>query len=324
MAAESALRVAVWGLGGHARRTAVPALQAARGIEIVGVWTRDAAVRAEVAADLDVTAYASDEALLSDTRVDVVYLATPVGLHHEQGGRILAAGKHLWCEKSLTGSLDEAHDLIAQAERADLALCETVMFLHHPQVATVQALIDAGRLGRVRTIRARFGFPHLDPSNIRYAADLGGGALNDAGCYPLSAALALGHGAPTEVHARLGSDGEHAVDTEGWAQLVWSDGLVAQLEWGFGRAYRNEIEIWGEGGILSVERAFSKPATLATTLTLTPQPGTPEGIAVAAADQFALMFERFAGDLRSAEGRAHWWTDARQRAALMAAVRGQA
>jgi len=79
----------------------------------------------------------------------------------------------------------------------------------------------------------------------KYKKALGGGALLDAGCYTLHAASCLTGDEPNF----LSKSGSHAL-----------------LDWGFGHAYVNEIEIWGERGRVRAERALSKPPSIAPRL----------------------------------------------------------
>lgn len=287
--------VAVWGLGAHARRNLLPALASADGIRLVGVWTRDAGTRQAVAAEYDVTAYDSAQHMLADPDSVAVVLATPVGMHSAHAQHVLEAGKDLWCEKSLASTSDEAQLIDATAQQCGRQAHELFMFLWHPQFLELKRLLAEGVIGEVRGLSARFGFPHLPSTNIRYDAALGGGALLDAGCYPYAAAHSLLGPTPEIAHQHLWSDPGYSVDTRGSAMLIYSGGRRAMLEWGFGHAYRNELEVWGSDGSLLSQRAFSKPSTLQTSIDIRLQDGTTSRVAVAPANHFQLMFEAMDG-----------------------------
>src|SRR5260370_4292171 len=63
-------------------------------------------------------AYESFEAMLDDSRVEVVHVASPNHLHHEQASAELRAGKHVVCEKPLAMTSAESADLLQIAERS--------------------------------------------------------------------------------------------------------------------------------------------------------------------------------------------------------------
>jgi len=114
-----------------------------------------------------------DEAL-ADATIEAVVLATPHSLHREQIARVVAAGKHVFCEKPL--------DLTRAGAEASVALCKKarlVLGIGHerrfePPIAEILEAAKSGRLGRLLQIEANFShdkFLALDPSNWRLKAD---------------------------------------------------------------------------------------------------------------------------------------------------------
>ena len=59
--------------------------------------------------------YASLDELLSDDRVEVVHVTSPNHLHHDQVREVLAAGRHVVCEKPLAMTSEESADLVRLA-----------------------------------------------------------------------------------------------------------------------------------------------------------------------------------------------------------------
>jgi predicted dehydrogenase len=316
---SSPLRVALVGVGSHARRNVLPAFADAEGVELIGVYSRSEAARADASAAHGVHGYASEEKMLSDRGIDAIYVCTPVGTHGEWIHRALDAGKHVICEKTLVESPKQTEAVLAHGEQLGLAVFEAFMFEHHPQWAALQRVLAEGVVGDVRSLTARFGFPHLDPSNIRYRADLGGGALLDAGAYPIAAAVAL-WGEPDRVEGRLITESGYDVDTRGAAWLTWDDGRHAHLEWGFGHAYRNEVEVWGSGATVRMTRAFSKPSHLVTSVSITPQSGDASVVEVGPANHFSRMLAAFAAAIVADEVQP-WHDAARARARVQQAIR---
>ena len=287
------MRIAIWGIGSHIQRNIIPAFERSRRTQLVALHTRNEDVLNEVAAATGALAYREVEDLLSSPEVDAIYIAAPTGLHAEMGLAAIAAGKHVWCEKPMTVNLAQTTSLIDAAAAAGLVALECDMFLHHPQFLELKRLVQSETLGPIASATGRFGFPHLPKSDFRYSVAMGGGALLDAGFYPVAAATALlGSRLALAVALRVLKEGG-GVDMGGTA-LAAVDGRAALLDWGFGRSYRNEIEVWCEYGVIKVQRAFSKPAELATRIIVNPQSGDEWTIPIAAADHFALMFDDFA------------------------------
>src|SRR5690242_11925818 len=67
-------------------------------------------------------AFESYEALLRDGDFTAMSIATPIGLHYEQGKAAVEAGKHLHFNKTMCTQVEEADDLIARAEKKGVKL----------------------------------------------------------------------------------------------------------------------------------------------------------------------------------------------------------
>jgi hypothetical protein len=111
------LNVAVWGLGTHAFKNVLPAVVASGAAKLVGVCSREEASRRRASREFGCAAWPDATAMLADDRVNTVYLATPIGLHFEQGLNVLRSGRHLICEKSLTDSHVKSIGLVAEARQ---------------------------------------------------------------------------------------------------------------------------------------------------------------------------------------------------------------
>jgi predicted dehydrogenase len=111
--------------------------------------------------------------VLDDPDVDAVAIATPVATHHALARAALEAGKHVFVEKPLAASSDEALELIAVAERQRLVLMPGHTFLYSPPVNIVRSLITSGEIGDIHfisTSRVNLG---LHQSDVSVVWDLG-------------------------------------------------------------------------------------------------------------------------------------------------------
>jgi predicted dehydrogenase len=130
------------------------------------------------------------EVVCSD-KVDLVDICTPGSSHDEIALAALAAGKHVLCEKPLANTLEGARRLAAAAkEAASYGVFAMVGFNYRrvPAVAAARALIEQGRIGTLRHVRAVYLQDWLvDPSfplTWRLdASQAGSGALGDLGAH---------------------------------------------------------------------------------------------------------------------------------------------
>ena len=256
---SAGLKVAIWGIGGHARRRLIPAIASASAITLVGVHTRNHEIGQAVAAASACRYYRSPDEMLADPEVEAVLLAGPTGLHHAHGVTVLQAGRHLIAEKPMTHSLATTRDLLAIAERVERRVFAALMYKYHAQFEAVGRIVGAGQLGQVRAMTVNFGLPPLRTNTFRDDPGLGGGALLDLACYGLSLVWQLSATPPQFVAGEVLRRGDHVVDTEGWCVLR-ANGARAMIQWGMGRSYQNRAEIWGSRGRLLCERIFTKEA----------------------------------------------------------------
>lgn len=289
------LRVGVWGLGLHARKNICPALSAMSGVRLQGVYTRQRKTLQEVASTYNCKAWTSPNEMLGDSELDAVFISTPIGLHHTHGTTVLNAGKHLWMEKPFTGSAGDTQELLDLSRKKNRAACEGFMYAYHPQYARLRELASTPEFGNILSITCRFGLPRLDTPGFRNSKELGGSALLDVGCYPVSAVLGLMGGAKFEIKAaRVRTPAKSEVDMDGYALLEFASGATAYLEWGYGRGYKNEIEVWGEHGSVSTDRIFSKLESYVAEFTIRDQTGNFGAEVLAPANSFKAMFSSFA------------------------------
>src|SRR5215216_3295702 len=113
------------------------------------------------------------EDVLGDARIDAVAIATPVSSHYGLARQALEAGKHVFVEKPLAASSEEAVELIELAEERGLVLMPGHTFLYSPPVNMIRELITSGALGEiyfVSTSRVNLG---LHQSDVSVVWDLG-------------------------------------------------------------------------------------------------------------------------------------------------------
>ena len=227
-------------------------------VQIVAVASRDGA-KAQAFAQAHGIArhHASYEALLADAAVQAIYLPLPNSLHAEWAIRAAQAGKHVLCEKPLALNLAEAEAMFAAARHRRVMLLEAYPYWFQPQTGAMVDLLREGAIGQVRSVQASFGFTLSNPvGNIRMNPDLGGGALLDAGSYPLSLIrLAMGR-APVRVQAHsrwTGSGVDRGVDISTSATLFYADGACAQMTCAMDAATHRRASIIGSAGSIETE-----------------------------------------------------------------------
>ena len=301
MAAPSPIRIGVMGCANIARRSVIPAIQSLPGFRLAGVASRTPEKGKSFAAQFGGEYLGDYAALLARNDIDAVYMPLPTGLHTEWAAKALQAGKHLLIEKSLASTFGEVESLVALARRHGLVMMENYMFQYHAQQDIVQQIMNKS-LGEIRLFRATFCFPPLPSDNFRYDKALGGGALLDAGGYPLKACQ-LFVGGDIQVAAACLNRLDNGVDLWGGAMLTShrnGDTIPLQIAFGFDQFYQCGIEVIGQHGRLTTSRTFTAgegvvPSALLET------PGQKTDIPLPADNHFVRILETFARRIRNGE-----------------------
>lgn len=203
----------------------IPGMQRSSWCEIAAIASRDLS-RAEAAArELNIAhAYGSYEELLADETIEAIYNPLPNHLHVPWTIKAAEAGKHVLCEKPIALNADEARALIDARDRTGVRIQEAFMVRTHPQWLETRRLIRSGRIGTLRSIGGFFSYFNQDPTNIRNKLELGGGALMDIGCYPITISRFMYDAEPRRVLGLIDRDPEFGTDSLTTAVLDFPNG----------------------------------------------------------------------------------------------------
>ncbi len=171
--------------------------------------------------------YDSYEALVDDSDLDIIHVASPHPAHLEHATMALEAGNAVLCEKPLTLNAAQAEDLIDTARTENQFLMEAMWTRFLPVMEDVRRLVhDEQVLGDVQLLQADIGLTHpFDPTHRLFDPALGGGALLDLGVYPIAFAFDL-FGPPDTVTSSAVL-GETGVDEQCAAVFRYDDGTQA-------------------------------------------------------------------------------------------------
>lgn len=245
---SKSLRLGILGTAAIAREFVV-AVRGSTRVELTGVASRNADKAKAFANELGVArSHGSYDALLADSDVDAVYIPLPNSMHCEWAIRAMQAGKHVLCEKPLGVSAAEVREMFAAAEKHGKHLVEAYPYLAQPYNIKTIELIRAGELGTLKLFQASFGFT-VGSVNIRLDPALGGGALFDVGCYPVSFVRMLTGECAHRVNA-IAHWGDTEIDRTLLANLEFPSGVLAQIACSFDTALHRRAVIAGTNGVV--------------------------------------------------------------------------
>ncbi|MBV9295214.1 MAG: Gfo/Idh/MocA family oxidoreductase [Acidobacteriaceae bacterium] len=219
------VRWGVLGVAAIATKKVIPGMRKGARSEIVAIASRDFNRARFAAAQLDIpNAYGSYEELLADPAVDAVYNPLPNDLHVPWSIKAAKAGKHVLCEKPISLTVNEAAQLIKVRDTTGVKIGEAFMVRTHPQWLRAREIVRNGDIGELRTITSTFSYFNRDPANIRNIRSMGGGAVMDIGCYPITMSRFLFGREPARVASILDRDPDMSTDRLSSAILDFAPG----------------------------------------------------------------------------------------------------
>ena len=196
-------------------------------------------------------AYGSYADLVSDKKVDLIYVATPHSEHYENVKMCLEAGKPVLCEKAFTLNAAQAEELVRIAAEHKVFLAEAMWTRYMPMLTTIREVIGSGIIGEPKTLTANLGYVISSKERLTNLA-LGGGALLDVGVYTINFALMIfGHN--ISKIASCCTFTETGVDEQNAICLQYYDGKVANLNSSMVSLSDRQGIIYGTKGFAVVE-----------------------------------------------------------------------
>lgn len=219
--------VGLIGFGTAGRIFHAPLIQATPGLELLAVVS-SAAERVHASLS-DVDVLAKPAALLARSDIDLVVIASPNQTHYPLAKAALAAGKHVVVDKPFTVSLSEARLLKAEADKAESRLSVFHNRRWDSDFRTLQALVEAGTLGRTVSLELRFDrFRPAVADRWREQHKPGSGIWFDLGSHLLDQARTL-FGMPRAILLDLMAARDGAEVDDEFHALLDYDGLRVTL-----------------------------------------------------------------------------------------------
>jgi len=277
----SKLRILILGTGGMAKQHALLLGDDAR-VEIVAAADVDLA-RAKAFADtLKISnSFGTLEDAIAWGQFDAAMNVTPDSVHYPTTMKLLAAKKHVLCEKPLAENFKFADEMATTADKAGLINMVNLSYRNVPAIQEARKRITSGEIGEVRHVEASYrqswlvgnqwGDWKTDPKWLWRLSEKHGsnGVLGDVGIHILDfTALAIDM-MPVSVQARLKTFhkapgdkiGEYPLDANDSATMTveFSNGALGVIHASrFMTGYANDMKlaVFGTQGALELHHAF--------------------------------------------------------------------
>ena len=227
---------------------------------VTTVWDTDAERGTAAAEEIGAMFEPDLAVVLADPRIDGVIVTTPTSAHRDVMMAAVRAGKHIFTEKVIAATTDEALEVIKAAEKARIAFIVSLPRVSNGYTQAINQMIETGVLGDVTYFRVRVGHDGALPTatypdgwlpeRFYDPVEACGGALIDLGAHPLYLSAYLA-GMPVSVSAQYGYVTGRKVEDHAVVTMRYRWGALAVAEVSFiDTPGTFEIEVHGTEGIV--------------------------------------------------------------------------
>lgn len=295
---KNEIRFGIIGCSSIAERTTIPTIKEAEytRLQMIGSRSREKAKRFAKRFSCDL--FGNYDEVLERNDVDAVYISLPPRLNEKWVIRSAKAGKHILCEKPSTISYKSAKKMVRECKKNEVRILEGFSFRFHPQHAFVLKMIRENLLGKIFSFSGSYGFslPYTK-ENFRFKKELGGGVLNDVGCYLVYASRMIFQNKPYSISCSLDIDKKTGIDIRGSIHMIYPDRHVAIATFGYDTFFRSTYGVWGSKGFVDLKSAFNIRKNIAASINLETEAGI-KCTKLRPTNQSKLMIEEFCKELR--------------------------
>lgn len=290
---KNKIKFGIIGCSSIAERNTIPAIIQAKNVELGFIGSRTLDKAKGFAKKFSCQNYGNYEEVLEQEDINAVYISLPIGLQEEWILKSAKCGKHILCEKSATISYKSAKRIVDTCKKNKVHVSEAFSFVYHPQHKKVLEIIKKGKIGNSFSFSSKFGFIlPISNKNFRFKKSLGGGVLNDIGCYIIRASKMIFQSNPLSVNCNLYFDKKNEVDLKGNIFIEYPNNRIAVGLFSYCDTFQSTYDIWGSMGKISLERAFNIRKNMKAKINV--QTGNKNKvIQLAQYDQFELMIKEF-------------------------------
>ena len=194
------------------------------------------------------------EEIINSKDINSVYVSTLNNTHIDIINKLCDANKNILCEKPVSTNYNDLRNLHKKIQQKQISFFEAIAYYSHPQTLMILELIESGEIGEIKKIESNFGFKaKYKPESRLFDKKLGGGAIYDLGCYPISFAMLFSkdHN-KIKIQDRILDYAPSKVDNDAKATLICDDSFECKIHVSINNDLDNTCKIHGSKGYIKV------------------------------------------------------------------------
>ena len=318
---KNKIQFGIIGCSSIAERVTISAILKAKNANLHMIGSRSMTRAERFAKKFSCEKYGNYDDVLNDDNIDAVYISLPIALQQNEVIKSAKKGKHIICEKSASTSFDSIKKMIQVCTENEVRLMEGFSFRHHPQHKQVIKITKTKSFGNPSVFLSKFCIPiKRSDGNFRFNKHLGGSALNDLGCYIISASRLIFEANPIFINCKLFVTERNGVDMYGNIFLEFPKKRIAFGVFGYENNFQAKYEVISATSQISVETAYNIQNDKNAQITVYNK-NKKKQFRLESANQTHLMIENFCDVLLNKKNSFHYEKDMLIQAQVMAAAR---
>jgi len=252
------LGIGIIGCSSIANRITIPSIIESNFCKLENIGSRSISKAKKAAIGFQCEKYGNYDEILEDKGIDIVYISLPIALQEYWVIKAAKAGKHILCEKSISTSLSSIKKILKECKKNKVQIMEGFSYKYHPQHKLVEKILKQKIIGEVHNFTSSFILPLLPSSNnFRFNRKLGGGILNDVGCYIINASRFFLKDEPISITCNLFRNKKYDVDIRGSMYLSFNNEKTCFGLIGYEKIFFSEYRIFCENGNIKSNKAYN-------------------------------------------------------------------
>ena len=204
------------------------------------------------------------EEILKCDEINAIYISTLNNTHHDLVIKAIEFNKNILCEKPISINYEESLNVYKKLNNSRVFFMEAIAYRSHPQTNFVINEIKKKTIGDVFFIKSNFGFfiKKIKKKSRLFNPGLGGGAILDVGCYPVSFSNLIANIYNDDKHENpkisevSGSLCQTGVDDVAYAELLYKNNIKSKIGVAIRLNMENKTIIEGTKGNLIIDNPW--------------------------------------------------------------------
>ena len=291
------LEIGIIGCSSIGMRVVIPAIKESNSCKLGIIGSRSTKKAKNTALKFKSRKFGNYNDVIEDKEIDLIYISLPIGLQEYWAIKAAKAGKHVLCEKSISTSHTSSKKIWKEFKKNNVKIEEAFSYRYHPQHTFVKKILKNNNLGVIHNFSTTFLLPIIPSrNNFRFNKKLGGGILNDVGCYTINGSRYFLEEEPISVTCKLFRNKKFNIDIKGSITMSFNNEKTSFGLIGYDNEFFSDYRIFCKKGVVISNKPYNTKKSETTEIHISSNKNKIKKITKK--NQSKLMIEEFCKEIK--------------------------